>query len=225
MKRIGILVAVEMKAVFDRYEDKLEKASDLPFNVYKLNRRDKTIYIVESGAGQILAASACQHLIDKYKVEAIVNFGVVGALRSELKLKDVYLVDKVVHYDFDTSKVDNIEVGRYLSYPDIYLRTSEEILKLAKEVFPEMRVLTCGSGDKFFDTAEEKTYIRENFNADICDMESAALVLVCDKNKILSFSIKAISDTLDGGEKDYWNTINAASQNCIDIVEKLIDNL
>ena len=72
--------------------------------------------------------------ITKYEVELIVNFGVCGGLVPEMALNSTVVVDRVVHYDIDTSTVDEgIVPGQYLGNPDIYIRVDEKILEIAKE--------------------------------------------------------------------------------------------
>ena len=56
----------------------------------------------------------------------------VGALTEELKVTNICLVEKVIHYDMDTSAADHCEVGRYLEYQDIYLPTTKKYVQLVK---------------------------------------------------------------------------------------------
>ena len=120
-KTIGMLVAVEIGAVLSRYGDKLTDVSETGFDVKRLDSDDYTMYILKSGAGEIAAAAGTQFLITKYGAEFIINFGVVGGLTPEMSLAKTCVVESVVHYDFDTSTIDNCEVGRYLEYPSIYI--------------------------------------------------------------------------------------------------------
>ena len=130
-KTIGMLVAVEIGAVLSRYGDKLTDVSETGFDVKRLDSDDYTMYILKSGAGEIAAAAGTQFLITKYGAEFIINFGVVGGLTPEMSLAKTCVVESVVHYDFDTSTIDNCEVGRYLEYPSIYIPAPSELVEAA----------------------------------------------------------------------------------------------
>lgn len=223
MKNIGLLVAVEVESVTSKYKDELKHEFTNGFDVYILEKKDYRLHFVHSNIGLIRAAAAVQMLIDIYKIDFLINFGVVGALKESFAVEDACFVEKVVHYAMDTSAIDKVEVGRYLEYEDIYLRTSSDILEKVKEMYPEIPVVTCACADKFVDSSEEKKDISEKFKADICDMESAAVVLISDLNKVPNFIIKTVSDSLSGGAEEFDKRANSAADMCISIVEKILD--
>ena len=111
MKKIGMVTAVEIDSVMRKYSDSLVKEEVKGFDVYSIDFGDKIMYVAYSGAGEIRAAACTQMLISRFAVDMVVNFGVVGALRDEIKVLNTCVVDKIVHYDMDTSAVDNCEVG------------------------------------------------------------------------------------------------------------------
>lgn len=114
MKKIGMVTAVEIGSVMKKFAGCMVKVDVNGFDVYSLDFGDKIMYVAHSGAGEIRAAACTQMLISLFEVDLVVNFGVVGALRDEIKLLNTCVVDKIVHYDMDTSAVDNCEVGKYL---------------------------------------------------------------------------------------------------------------
>ena len=83
-KTIGLLVAVEMDSVFARYGTPGTTERRGGFDVYCYENEAYTLYVIHSGIGEIAAAGAAQLLIDRYGVEMIVNFGVVGGLTDEI---------------------------------------------------------------------------------------------------------------------------------------------
>ena len=132
---------------------------------------------------------------------------------------------KIVHYDMDTSAVDNCEVGRYLEYDDIYLRTTKKYVEMAIKHNPDMMVVTCASADKFIVDAEKKKEIADLFDADICDMESAGIILVCNQNKVPNLFIKTISDSIHGGAEEFREYMEKAADTCIDMINSIIVNM
>jgi hypothetical protein len=222
MKKIGIIIAVEITGVMRKYADSLVREEVKGFEVYSIDFGDKIMYIAKSEVGEIRAAACTQMLISRFGVDLVVNFGVVGALRDEIKLLNTCVVDKIVHYDMDTSAVDKCEVGRYLEYDDIYLRTTKKYIEMAIKHNPNMRVVTCASADKFIVDAEKKKEIADLFDADICDMESAGIILVCDQNKVPNLFIKTISDSIHGGAEEFKEYKEKAADLCMDIIDSII---
>ena len=126
MKTIGMIVAVELQSVLKRYGAKLVKRKETAgYQVLEYETDQYRMVIVNCGPGEIAAASGTQFLISEYHVDIVMNFGVVGGLTEEMSKTKVCIVEKVVHYDFDTSAADHTEVGRYLQYPDIFLPTTK----------------------------------------------------------------------------------------------------
>lgn len=115
----------------------------------------------------------------------------------------ICIVDKIVHYDFDTSEVDNVEVGRYLEYDDIYIETTRSILEKAIEINKQLTKVICASGDKFIGNEIKKRELNTKYNADICEMEAAGIVLTCNKNNIPCMLIKIVSDGVTGGKEEF----------------------
>lgn len=136
MKKIGMLVAVEIQSVMRKYADKLKRGDVRGFKVYSVTFDDEILYITQSGVGEIRAAACTQLLISLFDIDLIVNYGVVGALTEELKVTNICLVEKVIHYDMDTSAADHCEVGRYVEYQDIYLPTKKKYVQLVKKSLP-----------------------------------------------------------------------------------------
>ncbi|MBR0373543.1 MAG: 5'-methylthioadenosine/S-adenosylhomocysteine nucleosidase [Mogibacterium sp.] len=222
MKRIGILVAVEIDTVLAKYKEDLRQETAGGFDVYMLARPDCEMYFVHSGAGQIKAAAAVQLLCSVYKIDLLINFGVVGALTGALGIAETCFVSRVVHYEMDTSAVDGCEVGRHLEYPDVYLPATARILEKVTEMYPAIPVVTAASGDKFVADAARKRELHEQFAADICDMESAAVVLITDLNNVPNLLIKSISDSITGGAEEYCSRAREAADVCMQIVEAVI---
>ena len=218
--KIGIVVAVEFEAINIVLGEPTStmQLCNQEVSVYK--RQAHELYLYRSGPGEIAAtiASEC-------KVDIIMNYGIVGGLSEEMKIQSICIVDKVVHYDFDTSQIDNVEIGRYSDYPSIYLYPSRTLIQIAKEVEPRLYEATCASGDKFVGSMEKKNELRETFSADICEMEAAGILLTCHKNKIPSLFIKVVSDGLTGDANEYWSEKKSTSVLALEVLLKIIDQL
>ncbi len=225
MKKIGMLVAIEIDAVMDIYKEKLEVVKCIGYEVYKYKMDKYELYILKSGAGQIAAASGTQFLIDKFDVKLIINFGIVGGLTDEMKLSKTCIVKDVVHYDFDTSYIDNCEIGRYVNLPSTHISTTKEFIDIACSIYPDLKIVTCASGDKFVGDIKFKKHLNKRYNADIVEMEAAAILLTCNRSDIPVFMIKTVSDSIEGGPEEYIKEGAKSAQKCFEIVDKIINQI
>lgn len=222
-----MLVAVngEMRALLSRYGTAKAEETRCGFQVFRYEMHGYELTVIHSGAGQLAAAAACQLLIDRYAVELVVNFGIVGGLTEEMARTRTCVVEKVVHYDFDTSAIDGTPIGRYLEYPDVYLPTTGALVARAVEIAPELKAVVCASGDKFVAAHEKKRALHEQFGADICEMEAAAVVLTCNRSVVPCLLIKTVADSLFGGSEEYSVALHHASERCLEVADRIIREL
>ena len=224
-KKIGLVVAIEMDAVLSEYGTPEETQQFPGYKVSVYENDDFILYAVDSGAGEISASAAAQFLITRYNVDMIVNFGVVGALTEEMQAADLCVVERVIHYDFETTGWINLATGQYPGYDSPYLLTTPDLVRHALEIEPSLLPVTCASADKYVETAEVKTRLRTLYHADICEMESAGIVLTCNRNQVPCLLIKAIADSLTGGGKEFFKELERASRACFKVVDQVIRSL
>lgn len=225
MKKIGMIVAVEMDAVLEKYAGRMEEEKVSGYEVKTIREEAFTLVIVRSGAGEIAAASATQFLLTKYGVELVVNFGVVGGLTKEMATAHVCVVDKVVHYDFDISAVDSVPVGRYMNYPEVLIPTNASLVDKAVSLFPELKRVICASGDKFIADPKQKAALHALYGAEICEMEAAGIVITCDRNQVPCLLIKCVSDSITGGAEEFRQELNKTAALCLDITQAILKDL
>lgn len=225
MKKIGMLVAVEMDAVLRRYGTAKRVENRHGFQMHLYDMGEYEVYVLRSGAGEISAAAAAELLIDRYEVELIVNFGVVGGLTAEMGQTKTCVVERVVHYDFDTTEYDHCLPGQYMGYADAYLRPSPALIDRAVALCPQLKRVTCASGDKFVAGKAAKSALHERWDADICEMEAAAVVLTCDRAGIPCLLIKTVSDGLTQGGEDFGTALQHTSELCLEVADRIIREL
>ena len=224
MEKIGMVVAVEMKAVQEKYGDALRTYRLGGFDAGDYKIAGKPVIILHSGAGEIAAAAATQALIDS-GCGLILNFGVVGGLTDEISKTRLCVVEKVVHYDFDTTEVDDVETGRYLELPDIYIPADRELLEKAVQAEPSLAVVTCASADKFIGDPEKKRNLAKRFRCEICEMEGAGIALTCYRNKVPCLMIKMVSDSVEGGANEFVETLFSASLTALNAIETVLGSI
>lgn len=215
MKRVGIVSALADESTYLRENlGEYLGAESGAYEVHKYDCEGKQVYLINSGVGEVAAALAAQYLALEYKVEMILNAGLVGSLSKELKRGALALVNEVVHYDFSPSYTDErvmgIHVGRdsAILTPDISPADMSEHLS----AMPRVRI---ASGDKFVNSSSFKQMLVTKFDCKICDMESAGLFFACEKFSLPLIMVKCVSDNADenadvsfdqavsGGVKEY----------------------
>ena len=225
MKKIGLLVAVEMDAVLTRYGAPQETQQVDGFEVLRYENESYTVFAVNAGAGEIAAAAATQLLISVFRVDLLVNFGVVGGLTEDMAMARTVVVESVVHYDFDVSDWIGVETGRYMQYPSPYIPATPELVEKACAIEPSLRRVICASADKFIGTEEKKRALHERWQADICEMEAAGIVLTCARCGVPCLLIKTVSDAISGGAEEFNRELNRSAGLCLAIADKIIREL
>lgn len=222
--KIGLIIATEeeYETLVAGFKIKASEENDI-YNTFHFVVNGNDIYGARSGIGEIAATSLTQYLITKYGVELIFNYGVCGALKKTLAREDVVLVKGVVHYDFDISQIDPIEKGRYPEFEMPLIPTSLKYRELVKTIIPNMKEVVCASGDKFIASEKIQNELVNEFDADICDMESAGIVLTAIKNKVDIISLKGVSDS--ASDNEYSEFAKRASEVVFEVLKEIIYSL
>ena len=220
--KIGLLIAIEaeLKAFLESgAELKTEKVNGR--TVYLSRIAGHEIFALCSGCGEIDAAAGTQLLITKYGCEAIVNFGVTGALIPALRTEDLFVVRKVCHYGFDTSAIDPVKEHQYMEFPDEFIPLDPGLIKLVAERIPGIRKITVASGDKFVEDRTEKLRLRAA-GCGICEMELAGIARVCERSGVKCLSIKCISDAFDGTGADFEKNVRASAEKAFAAIREVL---
>ena len=223
--KIGLVVAIEMDAIFAYYGQLQELTCPPGFQLYYLNRDNKEIYIIHTGMGLIAAAAGVQYLLTGCGVELIVNFGVVGGLTEQMKTQKLCVVDRVVHYRYDCTEFMDLQLGQVAEHDSIFLPTTAGLVERALALSPELMRVTCCSGDRFVGQAEDKAQLHTDFEGDVCDMESAGIVLTCEANGVPCLLLKAVSDGLVGGAGEFYEELQGAAFRCLGVTDQILARL
>ena len=221
--KIGLMIAVtrELEAFLQSGEERTEEIV-AGRTVYKTHMEGHEIYAVCSGCGEIDASAATMLLIVKYGCEVILNFGVTGALEEDLKVEDLFVAEKVWHYDFDiTPFSDTVKVGQYEEYPDEFIPLDAGLADFVAERIPGIRKVAVASGDKFVEDRTEKIRLREA-GCGICEMELAGIARVCERSGVRCLSIKCISDAFDGTGADFEKNVRNSAERAFRAIRQVL---
>lgn len=215
--KIGIIGAMDVEiAKFNE----LFNLKEIEKDVYFANYNNHELYVTKCGIGKVNSAANCQHLIDKYNVNLIINTGCAGSLLEDVKVLDVVLASYVTYHDFTPVRIMNYSV------PDEGKPVSDiNYTSLAKEVIEGMNlnVFVEGicSGDCFVTNDKQRDEIRENTKCYAVDMESASIGHISRKNNVPFIIVRTISDFADGAV-DFEEKAGHISS---DIVKHIIERI
>ena len=229
----GIIVAMkeeleEVKKIMNNIEE---------INVYNLifikgiiGDKKNSVILVESGVGKVNAARVTQLLIDKFEVDIVINIGSGASANEELDIGDIVIGNKLVQHDFDITAFGHPKgfisnIGKDIEC-DYKLVNNMKIVisKLLNNEY-KVKIGTIVSGDIFCTEINMKDKIRKKFNADVIDMESAAIAQVCKLDNKPFLIIRSISDKPDGNNQITFDEfLRFASKRCAIILEKFINN-
>ncbi len=224
-KKIGIVVAIEMDAVKEKYGAPVDTSVVYGYEVLTYEKENCEMFFINSGAGEIASSGAAQVLISDYKVDMILNFGVVGALTEVISTAALCIVEDVVDIDFGSDGWLNLPRGQHPGEDSEMIKLDEKLLDIALGVNPGLVKVRCASTNSFRDEAQDKASIHEKFNADICEMECAGIAYTCKRSKVPFMSLKAVSDSLIGGGKEFFVELNKVSKLCFDVLDQVVDKL
>ena len=225
MKIFGLVVAIEteINALLESGCE-FKKVDDKTYEVYETTINENKLYVIHSGCGEVFAGIATQYLITKYNVEFIFNYGICGALKPNLETSTCSLVKEVINYDFDTDPIDKKGIGFHTEINELYLKPDQDLISKALEII-DLPLYRCASGDKFIDLENDRKYLNEKFEADICEMEAAGILLTCYQNKIPALLLKGISDSYQGGGQEFSKMAKTSSLIAAKIFIQIIKNI
>ena len=223
--KIGLLIAIEreLKAFLESGAE-IREGKIGNRTVYHARMEGHEISAMLSGYGEIDAAAATQLLISCEGCEMIMNFGVTGALDPELKVEDLFAVEKVCHYDYDVSPIDPVRKYQYEEYADEFIPLDGELVKLVRRILPEVRVTAVASGDRFVERREDKLELAA-LGCQICDMEIAAIARICERNGVKCMSLKCISDTFAGDGGDFNTNVTRSAEKAFRAIREVLKAL
>ena len=225
MKYIGIVVAMdeEREEILELMTNvQVKQIYNLRFLTGKINNRD--CILIKSGVGKVNAARTTQVLLDNFEVEFVINAGAAGAVNYLLNIGDIVIAKHVVQHDFDITAFGHSKgyitgVGDKVQCDLGLVSAFENMLKNMPELSYNIKLGIVASGDIFCTSIDMKNKINSKFNADVVDMECAAVGQVCYLDDIPFISIRCILDVPDGqNEKTFDDNLKLASKRCAKLI-------
>lgn len=226
---LAIICAMQREAevILSRLECKYT-APDGTFAMGRL--KGQPVAVAVSAPGKVNAAIAAtlmtlETMQRVFKIDTVLNLGVVGGLVEEYRQGDVVLPFAFVQYDIDTTAVGDppgfvsgVGAEKFVASGKIMALKTVLTLKLPAAARVFIADL-CATADRFLGTREQKQAVRDEWKASICDMEAGAIAQVCSIAGVPFLSVKVVSDTLNGNAQEYEDTLESAAVLLADIAE------
>lgn len=188
----------------------------------------KEVVIVRSGIGKVNAGICAQILVDRFKVDTLINTGIAGSLDAKIDIGDMVISTDALHHDMDATEfgypVGQVPRMEVMSFP-----ADEELVKKAvqasEKANPDIHTFTgrVASGDQFIASREVKDKIVENFHPLCVEMEGAGIAHAAHLNKVSYVIIRAISDKADNSASvDYPTFERQAIAHSVRLVKELL---
>lgn len=224
--KIGIIGAMEIeinKLIKNIKNCTENKVANRTFYTGTIN--DKQVVVVESGIGLVNAAITTQILIDYYKPDYIINSGIGGSLRDDIKIFDVVISTDCIEYEFDVTcfgyekgQIPNREKKEFPTSK--YLADIIESLNLRLNLH-RGRII---SSDKFLSDLKKRNELAKIFDASCVEMEGASIAHVCSDNNVECIIIRTISDNATDFI-DYQEIEKQSAEISSDIILDILNSL
>ncbi len=166
----------------------------------------KELVAVKAGIGKVNAAAVTAFLIADDKVDAIMSFGLSGAI-SGLSKNDIVAGTSYTECDFDLTAI-GYDLGAKPQKKYVY-EADKNLLDAAIKI-EGMKTAVCGCGDLFLADKERKELYKKTFSINEFDMETGAEASVCYDAGVPFLAIRQISDTADDTAATDYRVLNAS---------------
>ena len=189
--------------------------------IIKGSINNREVFLVKSGASKVYSSVTAQSIIEKYSPSGLILCGVSGALNPTYKRGDLVVGTEFIQHDIDATKLGFL-LGQipFTDYRSVRPH-QRDLSSFAEFTLPENSVHfgSVISGDQFID-GDAGQRLREVLQADVVDMESAAIALTCSLNRIPFIVARTISDSAneDAGV-DFTSFLPVASRHVTSFVQ------
>lgn len=181
------------------------------------------LIVAKCDPGKVNAAICTQTLILKFLPDQIINIGVAGGAEN-MQIGDVAVATGLIQHDVDTSLIGD-PVGLISGINLIELPASQMIIDNLKQATKQSGMVAHTSifatGDQFVER-EKINLIKNRFNADIVEMEGAAIAQACYRSDINFGAIRVVSDN-GNDHVEYQKFKYEAADRCKKIIEHYLN--
>lgn len=183
---------------------------------FEKNSRKVVVHTLLSGIGMVNAAAAATYLATEGS-DIILNSGLSGGI-SGIKRGELMVGTEYIEHDFDLTPLGYPLCKKPLQ--NYIYKADDRLLEIIEKLYPEIKKGVAVSGDSFISDASKKEFLKKEFSAMSCDMESAAVAYVCELADIGFASIRRISDDAGDDAAESYSNMNSLREEML--IELLI---
>ncbi|NMP38499.1 MAG: 5'-methylthioadenosine/S-adenosylhomocysteine nucleosidase [Clostridiales bacterium] len=177
---------------------------------------------VHSRIGKVNTATAAAYFIALEKPDAVLNFGLAGAVSKVLR-GDIVAGTSFCECDFDL-RAAGLPLGKKPQQEQSTYTPDAALLEAAKKI-EGVKTGAFGTGDMFLTDSKKCAQYKREFGICAFDMESAAAASVCFELSVPFLSFKKISDNADDAAISEYREMNTARQQQLgDIAQQILRN-
>jgi len=253
-QRTAVIYAFKAEGELLRENMEIEDSLNILGRTFWIGRlQEKELIVVNSGVGMTNSAMTTQLLADKFGPKRIIFTGICGGIDPENNIGDIVIPERWATHDYGYYGKDGfIVMPIRASLPEkekpdtlVFFEVDQNLLEKAKAVkdqakyrfqrilnrIPQVKIRGKGvSGNSFIDQVEKREWLKERFDAEIVDMESAAAVQVANVNGIPILVVRSCSDLAGGSgsstaEVEIGEFFKVAADNSAGFVLELLKEL
>lgn len=188
------------------------------FKFYEGTLCGQNVVVSGCGVGKVCAATVTAVAIEKFAPELVINSGVAGGT-PPLNQGDMVIPEKSVEHDYYAPDEQTVY---YMSDEKVSAALKKACVKLGYPV----KNCTIATGDSFIDNPEKVAELKQKFNAEAFDMESAAIAKTCRMFGVKCALVRSISDNgVDDNMKSFYEFLSEAAKRSQLVVEQTLKNL
>jgi len=159
--------------------------------------------VVKCGIGKVFASMAASVMISHFKgITLVINLGVAGGIEKDLCQGDFAVAFSSIQHDYDLSP-EGLPVGNVAGYTKREFASdtsaAQKMCRVLGDAKYAYKMGVIVSGDQFIACGKKTAWLKNEFNAIACDMETGAIAHVCDILGVPFLGVRAISDNADDG--------------------------
>jgi adenosylhomocysteine nucleosidase len=200
--KIAIIVPMEIEAQFYLQHFPVErtvKYGVAEYRVFKIGQNE--IFLGLSGIGKVQAAMNLASLLACQPIDLILVTGSAGSLQTNVKLKDLLLVNAFAYYDVHCQEAGDYQLGQIPHEPAEFALTGsafDEFASFLQTKHVDYKTGLVVTGDSFLANEDDKRAIKADFPAAMAvEMEGAAFAQVAYHFQTPLVVLRAISDNGD----------------------------
>ena len=188
------------------------------FKFYEGTLCGQNVVVSGCGVGKVCAATVTAVAIEKFAPELVINSGVAGGT-PPLNQGDMVIPEKSVEHDYYAPDEQTVY---YMSDKKVSAALKKACVTLGYPV----KTCTIATGDSFIDKPEKVAELKQKFNAEAFDMESAAIAKTCRMFGVKCALVRSISDNgVDDNMKSFYEFLSEAAKRSQLVVEQTLKNL